>query len=179
MTRARFMRRWDCRRTRLRRRVELMARIALRIHQHRLALPPPDLPKEAAEHVESLLALQLPQVDVEVNFVVGTETKDRQHVDGRPNPQVRAVGIHRAGQHVLRPGHRKHRLAAFGVPALPVPLRDKIEDRLPVLRRGIWDRYVWQQPHRVRVEEALHVIPQQISHPAVLPGSPTQRPRFP
>jgi hypothetical protein len=30
--------------------------VALRIHQHRLAQPPPDPPKEAAEHIKSLLA---------------------------------------------------------------------------------------------------------------------------
>jgi hypothetical protein len=58
------------------------ATIAFRVHQHRLAQPPPDLPKEAAEHIDSILALQLPQVDVEVDFIVGTESEDRQH--GRP-----------------------------------------------------------------------------------------------
>lgn len=58
-----------------------MAIVALRVHQHRLARPPPDLPKEAAE--------------------------------------------------------------------------------------------------QVRVEIGTHVIPQQISHPAMLPGSPTNAPPFP
>lgn len=37
-----------------------MAVAALRIHQHRHAQPPPDLPREAAEHIKSLLPLQLP-----------------------------------------------------------------------------------------------------------------------
>lgn len=32
-----------------------------------------------------------------------------------------------------------------------------------------------QRPHQVRVEEGTHVFPQQISHPAMLPGSQTQR----
>src|SRR5690242_5506911 len=41
-----------------------MAIAALRIHQHRLTHPPSDLPKEAAEHIKSLLTLQLPQVDI-------------------------------------------------------------------------------------------------------------------
>jgi hypothetical protein len=58
------------------------ATIAFRVHLHRLAQPPPDLPKEAAEHIDSILALQLPQVDVEVDFIVGTESEERQH--GRP-----------------------------------------------------------------------------------------------
>ncbi|AKZ58929.1 hypothetical protein SAM23877_5884 [Streptomyces ambofaciens ATCC 23877] len=48
-----------------------MASIALRVHQHRLAQPPPDLPEEPAEHIKSILALQLSQVDVEVDFIIG------------------------------------------------------------------------------------------------------------
>lgn len=151
-----------------------MTIVALRVHQHRLAQPPPDLPKEAAEHIKSLLALQLPQIDVEVDFIGGTETEDRQHIGRQPDPQVRTLGIRRTGQHALRPGHRKHRLS-LGVLALPALLRNKIENRLPVLHRGIRNTHVWQRPHQVRVEEAAHVIPQQISHSAMLPGSQTQR----
>lgn len=152
--------------------------VAFRVHQHRLTQPPPDLPEEVAERVKSLLALQFPQVDVEVDFIVGIETEDRQDIVNRPDPQIRTFGIRRAGQHGLRPGHRKLRLS-LEVPALPAPLRDKIEDRLPVLHRGIRDTHVRQRPHQVRVEEGTHVIPQQISHPAMLPGSPTQRTPFP
>lgn len=151
-----------------------MAVLALRVHQHRLAQPTPDLPKEAAEHIKPVLALQLPQVDVEVDFVVGMEAEDRQHIVRRPDPQVRALGIRRTGQHGLRTGHRKHRLP-LRVLALPALLRDKVEDRLPILHRGIRDTHVRQRPHQVQVEEALHVIPQQVAHPAMLPGSPTQR----
>ncbi len=33
----------------------------LRMHQHRLAQPPPDLPQKFAEHIKSLLPLQLAQ----------------------------------------------------------------------------------------------------------------------
>ncbi len=151
-----------------------MAVLALRVHQHRLAQPPPDLPKEAAEHIKSILALQLPQVDVEVDFIGSMETEDRQHIGGRPDPQVPALGIRRTGQHGPRPGHRKHRLS-LGVLALPALLRDKIEDHLPVLHRGIRDPHVRQRPHQVKVEEALHVIPQKVAHPAMLPGAPTRR----
>lgn len=143
-----------------------MAVVAFRVHQHGLAQPPPDLPKEAAEHIKSILALQLPQVDVEVDLIVGMETEDRQHVGSRPDPQVRALGI--------RPGHRKHR-PSLGVLALPALLRDKIEERLPVLHRGIRDTRVRQRSDQVQVKEGTHV-----GRPAMLPGSPTQRtPRFP
>lgn len=155
-----------------------MAVLALRVHQHRLAQPPPDLPKEAAEHIKSILALQLPQVDVEVDFIVGKETEDRQHIGRRPDPQVRALGIRRAGQHGPRRGHRKHPLS-LGVLELPALLHDKIEHRLPVLHRGIRDPHVRQRPHQVQIEETLHVIPQQVTHPAMLPRSPPHRPPFP
>lgn len=37
-----------------------VAAVSLRFHQHLFAQPPPDLPKEAAEHIKPLLALQLP-----------------------------------------------------------------------------------------------------------------------
>lgn len=151
-----------------------MAVVALRIHQDRLAQASPDLPEEAAEHIESFLALQLPQVNVEVDDLVVKETKDRQHLGSWPDPQVRALSVRRAGQHALRPGHRQHRLA-FGVLALPAPRPDQIEDRLPVLHRAIRDTQVRQRPHQVWVEEAPHVIPQKISHTAMLPVSPTQR----
>lgn len=151
-----------------------MAIVTLRIHQHRLTQPPPYLPKEATEHIKSLLTLQLPQVDVEVDLIVSMEAKDRQHIGNRPDSQVRALGIRRAGQHGLRSGHRKHHLA-FGVLARPPSLRDKIEDCLPVLHRRIWDTHVRQRPHQVRVEEAAHVIPQQISHTAMLPVPRVQR----
>lgn len=151
-----------------------MAIVALRVHQHRLAQPPADLPEEAAEHIKSILALQLPQVDVEVDFIGSMEAEDRQYICSRPDPQVRALGIRSAGQHGLRPGHRKHRLS-LKVLALPALLRDQIEDRLPVLRRSVRDTHVRQRPHDVRVEEALHVIPQQISQLAMLPGSPSRR----
>lgn len=77
-------------------------------------------------------------------------------------------------QHDLRPRHRKHRLV-FGELAPPALIRDKIEDSLPVLHRGTRDTHVRQRSHQVRIDEALHVIPQQISHPAMLPGTPTQR----
>lgn len=36
-----------------------MAIVAFRVHEHGLAQPPPDLPKEAAEHIESILARAL------------------------------------------------------------------------------------------------------------------------
>ncbi|MDH6523324.1 hypothetical protein M2163_000171 [Streptomyces sp. SAI-135] len=155
-----------------------MAIVALRIHQHRLAQPPADLPEEPAEHIQSLLTLQLPQVDVEVDFIGSTETEDRQYFGRRPDPQVRTLGIRRTGQHGLRPGHRKH-FSSLGVLTLPALLRDQIEDRLPVLHRSIRDTHVGQRPHQVRVEEALHVIPQEISHAAMLPRltDPTH-PRF-
>ena len=122
--------------------------VTLRVHQHRLTQPPPDLPEEAAEHIKSLLALQLPQVNVEVDFILGMEPEDRQYIGSRPDPQIRALGLRRAGQHVLRPGHRKHRLA-FGVVVLPALLRDKIENRLPVLHRGVRDTHVRQRPQQV------------------------------
>lgn len=63
--------------------------------------------------------------------------------------------------------------------ALSAPLRDKIKDRLPVLHRGIRDTHVRQRPHQVRVAETTHVCPQQISHPAMLPGSPSRRTPYP
>jgi hypothetical protein len=63
-----------------------MSVVSLRIHQHRLAQPPSDRPKEVAEHIESFLALQLPQVDIEVDFVVGMETEDRENLGSRPDP---------------------------------------------------------------------------------------------
>ncbi|GLV87900.1 hypothetical protein Slala03_75890 [Streptomyces lavendulae subsp. lavendulae] len=151
-----------------------MVIVALRIHQDRLAQASPDLPQEAAEHIKSLLTLQLPQINIEVDDLVFKETEDRQHLGSRPDPQVRALGIRRTGEHGFRPGHRQHCLA-FGVLALPAPRLDEIEDRLPVLDRGIGDAQVRQRPHQVRVEEAPHVIPQKISHTAMLPVSPTQR----
>lgn len=122
-----------------------MAIVALRIHQHRLAQPPPDLSKEAAEHIKSLLPLQLPQVDIEVDFIGGMETEDRQDIGSRPDPQARALRVSRTRQNDLRPRHRKHRLA-FGVLALPAPLRHKIKDRLPVLHRGTRDTHIRQCP---------------------------------
>lgn len=81
-----------------------MTVVAFRVHQHGLTQPPPDLPKEAAEHIEPFLALQLAQVYVEVDFIVGAKSEDHQRVGGRPDPQFRALGILRAGQHSLRPG---------------------------------------------------------------------------
>ncbi|RPE45762.1 TIR domain-containing protein [Streptomyces sp. Ag109_O5-1] len=85
--------------------------------------------------------------------------------------QLRALGIRRSGQHGLRPGHRKHHLS-FGVLAPPTLLHKEIEYCLPCLHRGARNTYVRQRPHQVRVEEAPHVIPQQVGHPAMLPGSP-------
>jgi hypothetical protein len=43
---------------------------ALQVHQHRFAQPPPDLPQEAAELIKSLLPLQLPQINVEIDLLV-------------------------------------------------------------------------------------------------------------
>lgn len=147
---------------------------ALGIHEDRLAQASSDLPEEPAEHIESFLALQFSQVNVEIDDFDVKETEDRQHLGGRPDPQVRALSVRRTGQHALRPGHRQHRFA-FGVLALPTLRFDEIEDRLPVLNRGIGDTQVRQRSHQVWVEEAPHVIPQQISHTAMLPVSPTQR----
>ncbi len=42
----------------------------LRMHQHRLTQPPPDLPQEAAEHFKSLRPLQLAQINVEIDLLV-------------------------------------------------------------------------------------------------------------
>lgn len=70
-----------------------MAVIALRVHQHLLAQPPPDLPKDAAEHIKSLLALQLPQVDVEVDFTVdmdGTHREEQGTAVQRPSARSSA-----------------------------------------------------------------------------------------
>ncbi|MGQ4464626.1 hypothetical protein ACN6LC_003719 [Streptomyces violaceoruber] len=53
--------------------------------------------KEAAEHIKSLLTLQLPQVDFKVDFIVGMETEDRQHIGSRLDLQLRALGIRRTG----------------------------------------------------------------------------------
>lgn len=147
---------------------------ALAIHHHRLAQPPPDHSEEAAEHVELLLALEFPQINIEVDLLNRIETKDRQYIGSRPDPQLRALRVSRARQHCFRARHRKHRLA-FGVLAHPVAHPDEIEDRLPVLHRGFGDNHVRQRPHQVRVEEAPHVIPQKISHTAILPGAPTKR----
>lgn len=104
----------------------------------------------------------------------GIEAEDRQDIGNRPDPQIRALSVSPTQQHDLRPRHRKHRLA-FGVLTLPAPFRDKIEDRLPVLHRGTRDTHVRQRPHQVRIEEALHVIPQQINHTSMLPGPRVER----
>lgn len=67
-----------------------MAITALRIHQHRLTQPPSDLLKEAAEHIKSLLPLQLPDIDIEIDFIISMETEDRQATSSGPDPQVPA-----------------------------------------------------------------------------------------
>ncbi|GGQ28497.1 hypothetical protein GCM10010266_59810 [Streptomyces griseomycini] len=113
-----------------------------RQHETRTAgVPQPlGLPKESAEHVKSILALQLPQADVEFDLIVGMETEDRQHTGSRPDPRDRALGIRRGG--TARP--------PSGAPEAPSvspseywrfqpPLHDRIEDRPPVLHRGIRD----------------------------------------
>lgn len=120
-----------------------MATGALRLHQHWLVQSPPDLPQEAAEHIKSLLPLQLPHVDIEIDFIVGMETEDRQDISSRPDPQIRALGVGRTRQHDLRPRYRKHCLS-FGVLALPAPLRDEIENSLPILHRDTRDTQVRQ-----------------------------------
>lgn len=66
-----------------------MATGALRIHQYEFARSPPDLPQEAAEHIESLLPLQLPNVDIEIDFIAGMESEDRQNIGSR---QTRRFG---------------------------------------------------------------------------------------
>jgi hypothetical protein len=48
---------------------------ALLAHQHRFTQVPPDSPEEAAELVEPLLALDLSQVDVEVDLLSCNEPK--------------------------------------------------------------------------------------------------------
>ncbi|MGW3203956.1 hypothetical protein [Streptomyces sp. NPDC001135] len=42
--------------------------IALQIHQYRLSQPSTDVPQETAEEIESLLALELPQIYIEVDL---------------------------------------------------------------------------------------------------------------
>ena len=153
-----------------------MAVVALRIHQDRLAEASPHLPKEAAERIESLLALHsLRSTSKSITWSSWKRKIARISVAG----QTRRFG-HSASagaeRHALRPGHRQPRLA-FGVLALPAPRLDKIKYRLPVLHRTIRDAHVRQRPHQVRVEEAAHVIPQKTSHTARVPGSPTQRER--
>lgn len=59
-----------------------MAVTALRIHRDRLAQAPPDLPQEAAEHIQSLLTLQLPQANVKVNDLVESGGPATQGSDG-------------------------------------------------------------------------------------------------
>jgi hypothetical protein len=65
----------------------------LRMHQHRLTQPPPDLPQEAAEQFKSLLPLQLAQINVEIDFLVCVEAEDRQHISSQPDTQARALSF--------------------------------------------------------------------------------------
>ncbi|GAA2415548.1 hypothetical protein GCM10010255_62180 [Streptomyces coeruleofuscus] len=66
----------------------------------RLAQPPSDLPEEAAEHIKSCLALQLPQVDVEVDFIVGIGDRvNLQHL-------LDALGIQEDAARALTDGLR-------------------------------------------------------------------------
>lgn len=51
-----------------------------------IAQVPPDSPEEAAELVEPFLALDLSQVEVEVDLLGCNEPKDHEHVGVRPNP---------------------------------------------------------------------------------------------
>ncbi len=134
----------------------------------------PDDTSYVTEHIKSFLALQLPQVDLEVDFIVSmANERPPTHRQSAPDPQVRALGIRRAGQHGLRSGHRRHG-RAFGVPALPASLRDKIEDRLPVLHRGIRYAHVRQRPVKSGSKKQL-TSSHSSGRPAVLPGSPTRR----
>lgn len=57
-----------------------MAVTALWIHQYRLAQPSTDVAQETAEDVESLLALKLSQVHVEVDLLGCMEAEDRQYI---------------------------------------------------------------------------------------------------
>lgn len=57
-----------------------MAVIALWIHQYRLVQPSTDVAKETAEDIESLLALKLSQVHIEVDLLGCMETEDRQYI---------------------------------------------------------------------------------------------------
>lgn len=55
--------------------IELAGRV-----RHVTIRPRAGVPQEAAEHIKSLLALQLPQVNVEVDDLVVKETEDRQNI---------------------------------------------------------------------------------------------------
>ncbi|CAM5404193.1 hypothetical protein SVIOM342S_06813 [Streptomyces violaceorubidus] len=151
-----------------------MAVLALRVHQHRLAQPPPDLPKEAAEHIKSILALQLPQVDVEVDFIGSMETEDRQHIGGRPDPQVRALGIRRDGTARPPPGAPEApSLPRSTGTSSPSPRQDRGPPASPPPRHPGPARPATTPSSPGRRNTSRH--PTAGRHPAMLPGAPTRR----
>lgn len=117
--------------------------VALRVHEHRLAQPLPDGPQKSAEHIESLLPLELPQIDVKVDLLRRKEAEDRAHIGCRPDLQFCTLGISRTGQHCLCPRHRHHDIT-LGILAPPPARVDEVKDRLPVLHRGVRHAYVRQ-----------------------------------
>ncbi|MFG3640757.1 hypothetical protein ACGF3C_10885 [Micromonospora sp. NPDC047762] len=142
---------------------------ALGIHQNGFAQEPSDRRQKTAEHLEPLLPLELPQIDIEVDLIRRVEPEDRQDIHRRPNPQFRALGASRAGKHARRRGQRQH-CRAFGVLERPFLSNDEIEDRLPVFQRGARYADVRHRPHHLGIEEPPDVIPQQIRHHAILPS---------
>jgi hypothetical protein len=65
-----------------------MLLITLGCHQGRLAQPAADRGKERAEEVQPLLALQFPQINVEVDRIGRVWAEDRQYRRVRPHPQI-------------------------------------------------------------------------------------------
>lgn len=147
--------------------------VALGRQHHRLAQSVPDRTKKSAQHVQPPLPPQLPQVHVETDLLSRLQPKDRQHIRRRPDPQIRALGISRPRQH-LPSTRQRHDNTALGVFTRPATRNDQIDDSLPILDPSPCHPHIRKIPLQLRVEEALHVVPQQLRHQAMLTSPRTQ-----
>lgn len=81
-------------------------------------------------------------------------------------------------QHRFSTRHR-HNHTALGVLTVPATLTDQVEDRLPILSHSPGNPHIREASLALKVEDVLHVIPQQLGHQAMLTSPATQRTPIP